>query len=134
MPKKGFVFSLEAAITLLIAISVFAAIRYMPIPTYSGNYLHSLANDFQEVAAKAYYSEFAAFSRGDLLAGKKIRREFSSLIGRLGDYCLIIEARMNSLELNCEKKNELNFKKIIPTSRLFFDGDDFFELKMFFIA
>ncbi|MFH1750485.1 MAG: hypothetical protein ABH863_02295 [Candidatus Micrarchaeota archaeon] len=134
MGKKGFIFSLEAAISLLLAISLIAGIHYLRLPNYSGVYLKEIANDLQEVAAKKYYSEFAAFSREDFLAGENIGDEFTALIDRLGDYCLIIEARLNSLRINCEKKNENNFQKIIPTSRIFFDGEDFFELKMRLIA
>ncbi|MEK6955014.1 MAG: hypothetical protein AABX01_08430 [Candidatus Micrarchaeota archaeon] len=130
MAHKGFIFSLEAAITLLIAISLISAIRYLPLPTYSDLYLQQLANDFQQIAAKGYYSEFADFSRGNLLAKEKIRSEFEDLIFQLGNYCLIIDARANSMKINCGNKNENNFKKIIPTSRIFYDGDVFFELKM----
>jgi hypothetical protein len=130
MGKKGFIFSLEAAITLLIAISLVAGLHYLRLPTYSGVYLQELTDDFQEIAAKKYYSEFAAFSKGDLLAKNKLEGEFSSLTGRLGDYCLIIEARASSLKINCVQKNELNFQKIIPSNRLFYDGNGFFELRM----
>ncbi|HLC47489.1 MAG TPA: hypothetical protein VJI13_00290 [Candidatus Norongarragalinales archaeon] len=134
MAKRGFIFSLEAALALLLAISIIAGMHYMRLPTFSGVYLQELNNDFQEMAAKKYYAEFAAYSKGDLLAGEKIKSEFGRLIGRLGDYCLIIDARANNLKINCIQINELKFRKITPSSRLFYDGEGFFELKMRLIA
>jgi hypothetical protein len=126
--QKGFVFTLEAVLSLLIAISLIASLQFLRLPTYSDVYLYQLTNDFQQLAAKKYYPEFAAFSRGDPFSKEKIKSEFSQIINQLGNYCLKIEANSNSLDINCN--SESVYKKNFSTNRLFFDGIDFFELKI----
>ncbi len=130
MQKKGFLFSMEAAITLLLASIFISSIQYLHLPTYSDIFLLELIGDFQQLAAKEYYSEFSDFSKGDPFAKMKLENAFSKLINRLGDYCLIIEMKSNSMNINCINKNELNFNRMMPSNRLFFNGDEFLELKM----
>lgn len=126
---RAFVFTLESILSLLIAIALLSSLQYLKLPTYSDVYLLQLTNDFQQISAKAYYSEFAAFSKGDFFAKNKIKTDFSKLIDGLGNYCLIIEARFEKIEINCELDHS-KYKKRFPTNRLFFDGTDFFELKI----
>ncbi len=129
--RRAFVFTLEATVTLLFAAVVVSGIFYLRLPTYSDACLFELASDFQQIAAKRYYSEFAAFSKGDLIAKKRIESDFSKIMGSLGDYCLEIYARSNEIKINCA---DLGYRTKIPTDRLFYDGSGFFELKMVLLA
>lgn len=127
MGKKGFVFTLEAAITLLIASLLIAGLQYQHLSTYSHLYLYQLANDFQQLAAKKYPAEIARFSRGDPDSMRLLEGDFSALMEQLGNYCLTMEAGGNRLPVNC---GDGNYRNKFPTSRLFFDGQTLFELKI----
>ncbi|MFH0971954.1 MAG: hypothetical protein V1835_05300 [Candidatus Micrarchaeota archaeon] len=126
---RGFIFSLEAAITLMLAALLVFSLPYFRLSTYSDVYLQELTCDLQQIAYKQYYSDFAAFSKGDLIAKRHLETEFSRIIHSLGDYCLQIEARSNELDLNCRPANPY-YRKKFSTSRLWYDGTEYFELRM----
>ncbi|MFH1443116.1 MAG: hypothetical protein ABIG96_03725 [Candidatus Micrarchaeota archaeon] len=131
--EKAFVFSLEASITLILTAVLISSIHYMRLPTFSDVYLYELVNDFQQITAENMYSETVAFSNGDPFSKQSLEAEYSSLISQLGDYCLKVEAEGNKVEINCDSKRN-SFAKRFHSSRLWFDGNGFFELKMDLLA
>lgn len=127
MTMKGFVFTIEAFITLLLAISLFSSIQYLALPTYTDVYLLQLSNDLHQISAKKYFSEISQFSKGNLIAKNYLQTQFSKIQKQMGNYCMTLQARSNLLEINCQNKKAYSQKFI--TDRLFYDGE-FFNLKI----
>ncbi|MBI5225011.1 hypothetical protein HY989_04020 [Candidatus Micrarchaeota archaeon] len=127
MALRAFVFTIEAFITFLLAISLFSTIQYLSLPTYSDVYLLQLSNDLHQIFAKKYFSEISQFSKGDSASKKFLQSQFSKIQKQLGNYCMVMHAKSNRIEINCPK--DKTYSQNFASDRLFYDGD-FFNLKI----
>lgn len=122
------VFTIEALIALLIAAS-FVALQPVPQAVDFNNvYRYQLAQDFLEVSVKNQntLSEIRGFADGDSAAKAFLQNKYSNLLASLGDYCLELKAKNNSLQANCGSQKNV----WVSATRVVYDGNDFFELTL----
>lgn len=120
-------FSLEA---LLALVAVTAALQAMqPVAVHQSGYanllLYQKLQDVVETLVRNDEKLLAEFAKGTPHAEEKLNEELEKLDEFLQGACVKISARKNQVERNCDKKTG----KKISTSRLLYDGNDFFEVK-----
>lgn len=138
--KRAFI-SIEAFASLAFATAFFslALISFSSTPPHRLElYQLQLAEDIAEVSVKSgTLSEgIRAFARGGGIAGnelegngpggKALEREYSEVIGRLGDYCLKVEVSGRKIEENCRD----GVVSTVQARRIVFDGENFVELRI----
>lgn len=120
--------SFEAMLALLFAIVSFLALLPLFSPQQSqGLYEYQLAQDFAEISVSQprLKSAIADFRGGSQSSKEFLGSEYARILGGVGDYCLELDAG-ERLEVNCERA----FSSTAAASRILFDGEDFFEMRI----
>ncbi len=131
MNRRAFVFSLEALLTLLAAITL--VLLVLP-PTrnaetdWNSLQRNALAQDLLEtsVKQKSLARELYAFADGDEDAKRALSERWTALLSKTGAVCFKLEAGSGSLETECA-----GTKRFAATaSRALFDGFALREAKL----
>lgn len=119
---RGFVFTLEAFLTLLGALSVVLLLQPpSPARSFSDVYASELAQDAAEVGVKAYSQELVSFSQGDAQAASQLRQAYEKMLSAVGSYCLAVEAEGRMVTAGCNGTERESF----PAYRTLWDGGKF---------
>ena len=129
--SRGFgLFTAEAMLALLSAttIAILFSQSATKLPSYSTLYKYELLQDFLEIGARKYNAEIVAFAEGNADAENSLRESYGRVLENFGNYCLQMEAKGKKLEINCDGGEKRSEK--LSGTRIFFDGKDFFEMRM----
>lgn len=122
---KGIVFTIEAVLSLAIAL-IFVSYAQ---PALSGGYgalkLYQVAQDVAEVSVKnkQTVNELNAFLEGSLVAKKSLEEKYSRISRGLG-YCVEIDLDGKKISANCFGSPSMR----ASAERIFFDGNRFVVL------
>jgi len=125
---KSFVFSIEALIALAAAVAI-AAYPLADAGSFYGEvHMAQLAQDLLEVTLKnpenaGALASFASTGNSPFLEGK-----YAAMLKQLGNYCLRLEARGKSTEVNCGNRTADGAE--FSAERIFWDGAGFTTAKL----
>lgn len=96
-------FSLDSLIGLFLSLILSSLLLTSFYQSHSLLYKYQLAEDLAEVGVNQNNFRFLLkkFCEGDVFSRESLVAEYSKIISFLGDYCLVIRAGKNELEVNC---------------------------------
>lgn len=126
--------TVEALLSLLIACGFLLTLEPLAAhPGYENVYRQQLAQDFAEVTLKNKALLGDAIGFAETGQAPLIKEEFGRALNALGGYCVVLEARGKSLEVNCVEAGldaDSPVAGKIAVDRMVFDGEGFFDLRL----
>ncbi len=119
---KGFILTIDALLSVLVALSLLALFPTLKAPNYNEIYSYKLLNDIADFSQRNLDGETIEFIHGN---GGGLAQKYEE-IAKNFNFCLKVRYKDDVIEANCNGKENKN--KFV-TERDFWDGESAYRVR-----